>query len=90
MNTIINQAVELTHAVVEHIADAGRIAPTEVQAERERTCVACPNSGGDIKQCRACGCGVVGALSFIGLNMVEKRRWASSRCPLQVPLWQAV
>ncbi len=84
------QAVALTKAVVEHVADRGRQAPTEVQAERLTICQACPHSSKEATACSACGCGVIGALSFVGLNMVEKRSWASSRCPLKEPKWDAV
>lgn len=76
-----------------HVAKGGEFfAPQEVQAERKRICLTnhcghCVNGG---KGCTACGCGTVAAISFIGLDMDEKRSWASSVCPLDPPRWGAL
>jgi hypothetical protein len=85
-------AGNLAKAVVAHVADGGRKASPEVQAERKRICLTnqcgCCIDGG--KGCTACGCGTIAALSFVGLDMVLKRSLASSRCPLEPPRWEAV
>lgn len=88
--SLLSRAVSLASAVVDHISDGGRKASPEVQAEREEICRGCDQSEKDATACRACGCGVIGALNFIGLDMVEKRSWASSRCPLKSPKWDQV
>lgn len=90
--TLATMAGNLAKAVVAHVADGMAHAPPEVQAERKRICLSnecghCIDGG---KGCTACGCGTIAAISFIGLDMDEKRRWASSRCPLDPPLWEAV
>jgi len=89
---LVQMAGNLARAVVAHAADAGRHASPAVQAERKRICLSneCGYSRNEAKACEACGCGVIGALSFIGLDMDEKRSWASSRCPLNTPRWDAV
>lgn len=88
--SMLKKAGNLASAVVGHVADGGRIAPPEVQAAREAECFACPHHDHPKDGCSACGCGVIGALSFVGLDLALKRSWASSRCPLKVPKWGPV
>jgi hypothetical protein len=89
---ILEMAGSFVRATVAHVADGCREAPPEVQAERKRICLtnACGSCVNEGRGCNACGCGVSEALSFVGLDMDEKRRWASSRCPLPEPLWGPV
>jgi hypothetical protein len=87
---LLTQATNLTKAVVAHIVDGRRKASPEVQAERKRKCKACPYQENNAIGCRACGCGVIGAFSFIGLDMDKKRSMASVRCPLKDPEWVEV
>jgi hypothetical protein len=67
------------HAALDHVADDCRIAPPEVQADRERLCRACPLHDAARDRCSVCGC-----------NLSLKRTWASSACPLPYPEWMAV
>jgi hypothetical protein len=88
---LLKMAANLVVAVVEHAADGFRKASPEVQAERERLCLACdPYHEKARDACRACGCGVIGAASFVGLDLKLKRSLASSRCPLGPPRWESV
>jgi hypothetical protein len=88
---LLAMATDLAHAIIEHAADGFRHASPEQQAERKALCFACePYHEHDLDACRACGCGVIGAASFVGLDMTLKRSLASSRCPLGTPRWNAV
>jgi hypothetical protein len=77
-------------AVVAHVADGGRKASAEVRAQRAATCNACPLHDPQKDACTACGCGVIPALSFVGLDLGLKRSWASSVCPDSPPRWGPV
>lgn len=80
--TLLEKAGNLARAVVDHVADGMRIAPPEVQAERERQCYSCePRHDHARDACSACGCGTIGAASFVGVNLKLKRSWSSSACP---------
>ena len=83
-------AANFAGAVVAHIADGGRLAPPGVQAGREAECRKCPHHDHHADSCLACGCGVVAAISFVGLDLKFKRSWASSRCPDNPPRWTPV
>lgn len=87
---LLEKAGNLARAVVSHVADGGRIASPEVQAERKELCFSCSHLDKTRDACSACGCGVICALSFVGMDMDKKRSWASSRCPLSQPRWEAV
>jgi hypothetical protein len=77
--SILAQASSFICAVVVHTLDDCRIAPPEVQAERERLCRACPLHDAVRDRCNVCGC-----------NLSLKWTWASSACPLPYPEWMAV
>ena len=82
-------ALDLAKNAIAHAADGFRQATPEVQAARKAICLACDYADDNGKQCRACGCGGNSIMSYIGLNMDEKRSWATSRCPLIQPRWEA-
>lgn len=79
--TLLTQAASLVGAVVDHALDGFRQATPQVAAQRERLCRECPHAVNGVAGCSSCGCGVIGALSFIGLDMNLKRKLASSACP---------
>jgi hypothetical protein len=76
--SLITRAGNLARSVVAHVADGGRKASAEVQAARKAECEACPLLVDN--KCSQCGC--------VAMNL--KRSWASSRCPLDPPKWDAV
>jgi hypothetical protein len=76
---LVPKLLRLTRALVAHIRDWFRKAPRRVRAERAATCRACPQWIVERDSCKICGC----MLSI-------KRGWASSRCPLEPPRWDAV
>jgi hypothetical protein len=73
--SLARKAVNLGHAVAEHVADAGRLAGPEVVAERERTCKSdeCGYHDPSRDSCNHADC---------GCNLRIKRSWASSSCPI--------
>lgn len=86
---LLERARNLATAVVDHVADGGRIAPPEVQEERRATCFGCPLHDHARDACTKCGCGMNPALSFAGVDLALKRSWASSVCPDRPPRWGA-
>ncbi len=88
--SLVAMAASFASSAIGHAANGFRKASPEVQEARRAICLACPKSINEAKGCSACGCGVIGALSFVGLDMDEKRAWASSRCPLAVLRWGKV
>lgn len=80
MPGLLEKAGNLARAVVTHVADGGRIASPEVQAERKAICFSCSHLDKARDKCNVCGCS----------NMDLKRSWASSACPLSPPRWEAV
>ena len=87
--TIAAMALDFAKNVVAYAADGFRKATPEVQAARKETCLTCNYAADEARACRVCGCGGTSVASFIGLNMNEKRSWATSRCPLIQPRWEA-
>lgn len=78
--SMLEKAANLAKAVIGHVADAGRIAPPEVQAARKAECFACSHHDHQRDRCQFCGCTL--------MNL--KRSWASERCPLPTPKWGPV
>ncbi len=90
---LLAKAGNFVGSVVDHALDGGRKASPEVQAGRLRICRSneCGQVLDDGKGCNACGCGATAAVfNHVGLDMTLKRSWASSRCALEPPLWDAV
>jgi glycosyltransferase involved in cell wall biosynthesis len=77
---LLKMGASLVKAVVAHVADAGRKASAEVQAERKAACFACPLLDKVRDRCLKCGC----------TAMNTKRSWASSVCPDDPPRWESV
>lgn len=75
-------AADAARSLAAHLADGGRKAPPEVQAERMTTCRACPHLEPTMPACRKCGCG-----SVLKGGLELKLSWASSRCPDLNPRW---
>lgn len=75
---LIEQAASLVVAVVDHALDGHRRATPDVQADRQRSCRACPLLDHTDDRCTSCGC-----------FMAIKWAWASSACPLDPPRWEA-
>lgn len=75
----------LASAVVDHVADGGRLADDETREARMETCRACPRFDPSGPTCLVCGCGGV-----IPGGLEMKLAWASSRCPLDPPKWGSV
>lgn len=88
-------AGSLARSVVGHVVDVVKrgdaaTASPAIQAWRKSACLSCEHQRDGAKGCVACGCGVIGAMSFVGLDMDAKRAMATMRCPLKVPRWGAV
>lgn len=78
---LMQMAGNLARSVVGHVADGGRKASPQVQAERKAACFACDEFHDHARdRCRKCGC----------TAMNTKRSWASSVCPDTPPRWTAV
>jgi glycosyltransferase involved in cell wall biosynthesis len=89
---LLSQAASLGRAIVAHIADGGRLASDEVQAERRRICEsnACKLYDAANDKCTACGCSNNSTANWIGVSLDLKRSWASSACPARSSQWGAV
>jgi hypothetical protein len=83
--SLLSMAGNLVAATVAHVADGGRIAGPDVQAERLEICRTCPHFEPTMPACRRCGCG-----SVVKGGLELKISWASSACPLPAPRWAAV
>jgi hypothetical protein len=77
---LLEMAGNLAGSVVAHVADGGRKASPEVQAERKALCESCPLLDLQTNRCQSYGC----------ILMDLRRSWASSQCPLDPPRWDAV
>ncbi len=88
---LLAKAQNLGRNMVTHVADGGRIASPEIQAERKAICQSnrCGLYDAASDGCWACGCSTRSAANWIGLNMETKRGWASSACPARPSLWEA-
>jgi hypothetical protein len=86
---LIESAVKFAGAVLDHAIDGLREASPEAIARREASCWMCPDHKGVNDSCNACSCGTYPGLVALGLDLARKRRWASSRCPLNPPRWEA-
>lgn len=84
------QAASFAGAVVDHLADGGRLASAEVEAEREAICFSCEHHDPEHDACLKCGCGTWESLAAAGLTLARKRSWTSSACPLKPPRWESV
>lgn len=74
--TPLRKAANVVKAVGGHIANGMKKAPEDVQLMRLALCEACPWYEAGICKHPDCGC-----------NMKIKVGWASSRCPLDPPVW---
>lgn len=78
---LATMAGNLAKSLAGHVADGGRKASPQVQAERKAACFACDEFHDHARdRCRKCGC----------TAMNTKRSWASSVCPDTPPRWTAV
>lgn len=69
--TTIEKIVNVTKAVIKHVANGMVNVSDSVKEERMNICKSCPLFNSSNTTCNQCGC-----------YLVEKTKWASEKCPI--------